>query len=348
MPQAWRTCALALVALLASSATARAVPPEQRTQFVLFSLDTTPGPDRPVERSAFHSLLAAMNQRVAPGQARNGYTLFIISGGLQLHPARRLRRALEQPLRGLLPLNRPVVRYARDLAYVRAKAANIRELSEAGVEIGSHAVRHDHGRAWDLARWRYEIRDHDRISSLLDLPRPLGFRAPFLEWNEHLYTALAESGIRYDCSRTGGHAWPRRHPRTGLWLFSVPTVQVPGYEGEVLYFDDNMRRVLGPMARSRGLRGEAAERWMEEVYVEVGLEAFERRYQGNRAPFLVSGHGTLRAASMRLLRRVCRREGVRCATFMESVRYLEAHPELEGAPPLHGQVVGPAPRRRRS
>jgi peptidoglycan/xylan/chitin deacetylase (PgdA/CDA1 family) len=229
------------------------------------------------------------------------------------------------------------VRYSRDLAHLRAKIANIRTLADAGVEMGSHAVRHDHGRHWDLARWRHEIADDRRIAQLHGLPLPQGFRAPFLEWNEHTYTALAEHGYRYDVSQGGGHAWPARDPRTGLWVFTMPHVGLPGRDEPVLYFDENVRRLLGAEARRRGLHGAAAQRWMDDAYVDAGLDEFERRYRGNRAPFVVGGHGVFRDAATRLMREVCPRPNVRCATFREAVDYLEAHPELAGAPALHGQ-----------
>lgn len=316
----------------------QAVPPAERTQLVLLGFDLTPAPRDPIEGSDFYAYLRAVNHRRARDAPRGGYTLFLITGGLQLDPAARRPTARELPFRGVLPRNRPVVPYP-DLDRLTGKVRAIRALAQAGVEMGSHAVRHDHGRGWDLARWRHEIADNQRIVDLHGIPRPAGFRAPFLEWNEDLYTTLAEHGYRYDVSRTGGSAWPRRHPRTGLWMFTIPTVRVPGRSESVLFFDDNVRTVLTRQARARGLRGAEAERWMDDAYVEAGLAAFEQRYRGNRAPFVVGGHGVFRAATIRLMRAICRRPQVHCATFSQAVDYIEAHPELEGAPPLHGQLA---------
>lgn len=322
--------------LLASSAEAQE--PRERTQFVLLSFDTTPDGRRPLERTPFHALFRAINTRSAPSAPPNTFTMFILSGGMQLDPGRRRIAAIERPFLGVPPRPRPVVRYGRSLEYVRRKAANIRELSRAGVEMGSHAVRHDRGRRWSLAQWRHEIRDHNRILDLFDIPHPAGFRAPFLEWNEPLYTALSEANMRYDSSRIGGAAWPRRHERTGIWLFPVPRANIRGREGEVLFFDDAMIEILEAMGRERGLAGAALRRWRDDMYVETGVNAFYRRYRGNRAPFVISGHAThMWMAFIRLMRRICYLPDVRCGTFSEAVRYLEAHPELEGAPPIRAE-----------
>lgn len=333
--------ALALLALLLPlllPGSARATPPEQRTQFVLLSFDITPGPLQRRRRSPFQSLHAALQRRRAPDEPLRSYTLFISTGGLQLDPARRWPLAAH-PFLGVLPRNRPTIPYARDLRHLRSKVENLRALAQLGVELATHGVRHEHGAGWDLAQWREEVRDNQRILDLFGLPRPAGFRAPFLEAGPHAYAAYAEAGARYDAGCAGNDAWPTRDRRTGVWCFGLASVRVEGVAERVLFFDDNVRTVLGRLARERGLAGAAAERFLEEAYFEAGMEAFTRRYHGNRAPFLVSGHGTMRPAMMRIMRHVCDLPDVRCATMSEALRYVEQHPELEGAPPLHGQIV---------
>ncbi len=307
---------------------------------MLLSFDTTPGPLQRRRRDPFVAMYETLNRRRPAGAERNSFTLFIVSGGLQLDPARRWRGAA-LPFVGSLPRNRPVIGYARDLRYLRAKVASIRALHAAGVEIASHGVRHEHGAGWELARWHEEVRDHARILALFDLPRPLGFRAPFLEAGPHAYAAHAAVGARYDAGCASGSSWPSRDPATGIWCFPIPTVHLAGHESPsgVLFFDDNVRTVLGRLARERGLRGGAAERFMDAAYFDAAMDAFERRYRGNRAPFLVSGHGTMRSAALRFMRHVCELPQVRCATMREALAYLEAHPELEGEPPVHGQIV---------
>ena len=321
-------CGALLCATLLCAATARAIPPEERTQFVIVSLDTTPSGRRPIESTDFYALLRAMNR--SPERPEHRFTVFVASGGLTLDPGGRANDAT-RPYFGVLPRNRPIMHYATDLEHLRARAASVLRMAELGIEIGSHAVRHEHGRGWSRARWALELSEHDRILHHLGLPRARGFRAPFLERNEDMYAVLRERGYRYDVSRTGNAAsWPARHP-TGLWLFHIPTVQVSGHPEPVLLFDDNMHHVLTAQARRAGLPTRAArERFVDEAFLAAMRQGFERRYLGARAPFLVSGHGRFIAPIRRFLRNACERPHVWCGTFAEAVDYLEAHPELEG------------------
>jgi peptidoglycan/xylan/chitin deacetylase (PgdA/CDA1 family) len=312
---------VALGATIVCASSARAIPQEERTQFVIVSLDTTPSGRRPIESTDFHRLLRAMNRRADRPQHR--FTVFVASGGLTLDPRTRASDATH-PYFGVLPRNRPVMRYATDLPHLRARAAAVRRMADLGIEIGSHAVRHEHGRAWSRARWALELAEHDRIAERLGLPAARGFRAPFLEHNEDMYDVLSERGYRYDVSRTGNAAsWPTRHRATGLWLFHIPTVRVAGRSEPVLLFDDNLHHVLTHPARASGS--------VDDAFLAAVREGFERRYRGARAPFLISGHGRFITPITRFLRDVCDQPDVRCATFAQATDYLEAHPELEGA-----------------
>mgnify|MGYP000851111879 CR=1 FL=1 len=298
-----------------------------RTQFVLLGFDASPGSERPLENTGFHYVHQALNRHRASGRPPNSFTLFISTGLFQLAPGRSQHEA-ERPFEGLLPRNQPVIGYARSLDALQARAANVRDIAALGVEIGSHAVRHAHGLRFDEATWRTELVDHERISELLDLPRPVGFRAPFLEYNEAMYTALAAHGTRYDASRPGGRAWPTRHP-SGIWLFSIPNVIVPPGR-RALFFDDNLRELLLPLAHAAGKSGRDAERHIDDAYYQAAMAEFQERYRGERPPFLISGHGNFRGGILRVMRNVCGLPDVRCATFTEAVEYLDAHPELAG------------------
>lgn len=315
------------------SAAADGPPPSARPQFVLMSIDTTPSARRPLEGSPFYELYRAINNRRDPARPANSYTLFASTGGLQLAPERRGLPDDARRFLGVEPHNRPVVNYARDVAEIMGKADNLRELAALGVEIGAHGVRHDHGRGWDEARWRFELQDHDRVLDLVGLAHPAGFRAPFLERNPRLYRALDALGMRYDASETGGASrWPARYPGTNVWVFSIPSVQVPGAPN-ALFYDLNLQTVLRRAAERAGVTGDGAvQAWMDAAYVDAGVRAFTRRYHGNRAPFLVSSHGELfRRPIIQLMARICGLPDVRCGTFSEAVRYMDAHPELAGA-----------------
>ena len=320
--------ALAVALIAASAGRARAVPPEDRTQFVLLSMDTTPS-GRPIALTDFGRILRRLNREGAQPPA--AFTLFIATGGLQLDPATRRPGPRETPFLGRLPRNRPTMRYARDAAHLHRRVGAVRELLRGGVEIGSHAVRHEHGREWTADEWQRELDDHSRILDLLGIPHPRGFRAPFLEHNEAMYTALAPRGYLYDVSTVGDGAWPTRDAETGVWRFAIPSVRLEGHPSPVLLFDDNLERVMRGMARAEGVSGEAAIRAFADARFESALRgAFARRYSGNRDPLLISGHGGLITPTLRFMERVCHQPHVRCATFSEAVRYLEAHPELAG------------------
>ena len=317
-----------VVAPVSSPAPGALPPRDARTQFVLLGFDATPSAERPLRRQGFHYVFRALNRDRREGPP-NAFTLFISTGHFQLTPGLRRYRGDARPFEGHLPLNRPVIRYARGLSEIQRRAANVREISELGVEISSHGVRHRRGLRFSDQEWREEIDEHARITSLAGLPSPVGFRAPFLEHNRGMYAALAAHGVRYDASRPGARTWPTRD-ETGIWLFPIPSVSVPGSRGPTLFFDDNLRTVMGEEAARRGLEGREAEAFMDRGYVRAARAEFDLRYRGERAPLLLSGHGNFRGAILRFMRGVCGRPQVRCASFREATDYLDAHPGLAG------------------
>ena len=308
-------------------APARATPTAERTQFILLGLDTTPSGRRAAERTDFHRILRRINRTEHPtAQAPASFTLFISTGGLSLDPASPSSE--DREYLGRLPRNRPMIRYADDLAHLRARVGVIARLDELGVEIAAHGVRHERGRGWSAERWRSELEDHRRILDLVGLPAPAGFRAPFMEHNEALYAELAAHGFRYDVSRAGRGGWPRRHPSTGVWLFEIPSVRIAGRPS--LLFDLAMERAVHAAANAAHLEGSARAELIDRAVRASLANAFARHYNGHRAPFVISGHGRLLTPILRFMREACARPSVRCATFSEAVRYMEDHPELEG------------------
>lgn len=302
--------------------------PSARPQFVLVGFDTTPlSPARGTEE-----MVANINAGRRDDEPPRSFTLFIGTGGMTFDPERRRLTEEEEPLRGVLPRNAYVFHYAEHWSDVAITVENIRRLRERGVEIGAHTVRHAHGRDFSRERWDFELEDHARILDLLGLEHPAGFRAPFLETSDDLYDSLAAHGYSYDCSRTqNGHAWPTRHPGTELWVFSVPTIHIPGREGPVLLYDLNLDTRLRAAAIQAGVHGDdAIQAWMDQTFEDVVTRALMERYRGSRAPFLVSGHGGFQRPIARFMRRVCGLPDVRCTTFGEATAYMQAHPEMEG------------------
>ncbi|MBX7195228.1 MAG: polysaccharide deacetylase family protein [Sandaracinaceae bacterium] len=305
------------------------LPPAERTQFILMGMDTTPH----WQRRGFEDLYHYLNTRTAEGERPASYTLFIGSGGMQFDETRRDLSEAERVFQGVPPRHNPVFDYAESMEQIQGKIENIRRLHELGVEIGSHTVRHERGGEWTAEEWEHEIADHERILDLVHLPRPDGFRAPFLATNEHLYTSLVAHHYRYDCSRTANsRLWPMRYPGTQLWQFGIPSVMIPGRDRPALLYDLNMEERLRRAAVAEGVTGEAEIiEWMDRAFYRAIESEFRRRYRRGRAPFLISGHGGFRDAITRFMRHVCHMDHVRCATFREAVDYMEAHPEMEGA-----------------
>lgn len=278
-------------------------------------------------------MLGNVNAGREEGEAPRSFTLFIGTGGMTFDPARRHLAPEDEPFRGVLPPNAYVFHYAQTRHEIDVTVENIRRLVERGVEIGSHTVRHAHGRAFSRERWDFELEDHARILRLLGLAQPVGFRAPFLETNEDLYDSLAAHGYRYDCSSSAnGRRWPMRHGGDGVWVFPVPTVHIPGRERPVLLYDLNLDARLHAEAVAEGIQGESAiHAWMDETFERITLDEFMSHYRGSRVPFLVSGHGGFQAPIGRFMRHVCGMPDVRCTTFAEATDFMDAHPEMAGA-----------------
>jgi hypothetical protein len=301
---------------------------EDRTQFVLLGLDTTPR----ASGRGLEEMFENINGGRPAGTPRATFTVFSGTGGLQLDERRTRLTPDELPFVGVPPRHMPVFRYAEDLAEIRSTAENIRRLAALGVEIGSHTVRHAHGLEFSRERWELEVADHARILSLLGLAQPAGFRAPFLETNDALYEVLAAHGFTYDCSDTSSSGrWPARHPGTGVWVFGVPRITIPGRDRRTIFYDINLEHRLRRAADAAGIEGDAVETWMDDAYHDAAYAEFLQRYRAGRAPFLISGHGGFQRPIGRLMRRICLLPDVRCGTFSEAAAYLEAHPELEGS-----------------
>jgi hypothetical protein len=142
-----------------------------------------------------------------------------------------------------------------------------------GHELGNHSVNHpnggeiasgvDHPQTFDPSAWREEIRGaEDFLASHLDpsatrSPDVVGFRAPFLSYNDAMFATLRELGYLYDTSILGSFAeeekgsscsWPYQldegspdaeslharcglppvGPHPGLWEVPVSTLFIPG------------------------------------------------------------------------------------------------------------------------
>ncbi|MBF0443562.1 MAG: polysaccharide deacetylase family protein [Oligoflexales bacterium] len=287
-----------------------------RLQYVLVSFDATGSATSP-EESGFVRMARAL-ERV---NAR--FTMFINTGFLTLKPGWTPERGtswyghpeLYEKFIGVMPLNRPAIKYARNPDEIEGRLGNLRILADMGMEIGSHTVRHDHGSRWTVAQWDKEFADHERILGILDLPKPLGLRAPFLECNAALYEVEKRRGMTYDASQTGfGRNWPKKihTPAGDIWEIPVPSyrlVRSSGASQNALFMDLNLKDNF---------------HLTPEEYYNSAMAEFNARYSTTRAPLVLAGHGGFMSAIQRVLMEVCVRPDVRCTTYSEFVEYLDS------------------------
>jgi len=104
----------------------------------------------------------------------------------------------------------------------------IQEAIDKGDDIGSHTVRHKHGRRWNENRWTADLKEFDNTIAndfhYNGKPyKSVGFRAPYLEYNNSLYEPLKKFGYLYDASHPGDLL----KEENGLTLIGVPMYRMP-------------------------------------------------------------------------------------------------------------------------
>ncbi|WP_053171073.1 hypothetical protein [Streptomyces sp. SBT349] len=292
----------------------RMAPGEEPPQFVVFSWDGA-GEDGNELFSRFREL----------GKEYDAHMTYFLSG-LYLLP--ESERASYRP-----PGRAPG---ASDIGYLTDEniVATLEQLRAAwldGSEIATHFNGHFCGpsgvSSWSADDWRDEIEqakwmveNWKTTTGFTDLePLPfdyerelVGGRAPCLEGQDNLLEAAAELGFRYDSSGNGLQVWPRQ--REGVWDIPLQSVPVPGHTFETLSMDYNF------MVNGTG-----------EAEMRDGLlAAFDRAYEGNRAPLIVGNHfndwngGAYMNAVEDVIKEICPRDDVECVSFRQLVDWLDA------------------------
>ncbi|WP_149180912.1 hypothetical protein [Streptomyces sp. TRM49041] len=224
----------------------------------------------------------------------------------------------------------------------------VRELRAAwleGNEIGTHFNGHFCGPeggvgTWSVEEWKSEIAQAKsfvkawRTNSGLVNEKPLPFdydkeligaRTPCLEGRENFVRAASELGWRYDTSGVNNQVWPKKDE--GLWDLSMQLVPIPGRGFETLSMDYNF------MVNQSGktTRGNPAMHTYWGNQMRDGLiQAFNRSYQGNRAPLIIGNHfeswngGTYMRAIEETIAHVCVKPEVRCVSFRQLADWLDA------------------------
>ncbi|MGN5636742.1 hypothetical protein [Streptomyces sp. AC154] len=214
-----------------------------------------------------------------------------------------------------------------------------------GNEIGTHFNGHFCGKdggvgTWSVAEWKSEINqaksfvkgwksNDPELKGMKPLPfdydkELIGGRTPCLEGQKHMVAAARSMGFRYDSSGVNDQVWPKK--KSGIWDLSMQLVPVPGREFETLSMDYNF--MFNQSGTTQG-DPDQHEYWGNQMRDGL-LQAFDRSYDGNRAPLIIGNHfeswngGTYMRAIEETIKTVCTKEGVRCVSFKQLADWLDA------------------------
>ncbi|MFJ9341906.1 hypothetical protein ACIRP0_21780 [Streptomyces sp. NPDC101733] len=306
----------------------RLKPGEKPPQFVVFSWDgALEGDDH----------LFSHFRQVA--RESNAHMTFFLTGIYLLPENQRMRYRPPQHSQGSAAISYPTV------PHVKSTLQQLRGAWTDGNEIGSHFNGHfcgpQGGGEWSPAEWKSEI---DQAYSFMnnwktntgftgEAPLPfdpnrevVGGRAPCLEGQKNLLTAIKPLGWRYDASSSGDfQLWPSKP--NGIWNFPLQLVPLQGKEAQVLSMDFNfLYNQSGDSTKGDPTKYPA---WLDQTRKSY-LNGFNRVYNGSRAPMYIGNHfedwngGIYMTAVEDMMRDVCPRKDVRCVSFRELADWLDA------------------------
>ncbi|MFG2617223.1 hypothetical protein ACGFXC_06330 [Streptomyces sp. NPDC048507] len=306
----------------------RLKPGEKPPQFVVFSWDgALEGDDH---------LFSHFRQVAKESKAH--MTFFLT--GIYLLPdgKKQLYRPPQHP-QGASAISYPTV------PHVKTTLEQLRGAWADGDEIGSHFNGHfcgpKGGGDWSVDEWKSEIdqqysfmknwKTNTGFSKEAPLPfdpdrEMVGGRAPCLEGQKNLLTAIKPYGWRYDASSSGDfQMWPSK--KQDIWNFPLQLVPLQGKESQVLSMDFNfLYNQSGDSTQGDPTKFSAWETQTRMSY----LNGFNRVYNGSRAPMFVGNHfedwngGIYMKAVEDVMRDVCPRSEVRCVSFKELSDWLDA------------------------
>ncbi len=252
-----------------------------------------------------------------------------------------------------------------DTEGIRDTLAEVRAAWKEGNEIGTHFNGHFCGKnggvgTWSVEEWKSEIgqakafvknwkTNAPELKGEAPLPfdydeELIGARTPCLEGQKNMVAAARTMGFRYDSSGVGNQVWPKK--KDGVWDVPLQLVPVPGRAFETLSMDYNF------MVNQSGTatQGDPSQHEFWGNQMRDGLlQAFDRSYNGNRAPLIIGNHfeswngGTYMRAIEETIAKVCPKEGVRCVSFRQLVDWLDAQ-DPKALAKLTKLGVGEAPK----
>ncbi len=118
--------------------------------------------------------------------------------------------------------------------------AEWRRARDAGHELGNHTIDHADGATFSLEDWQREIKGcNDFLSSgddpLIRASDLVGFRTPFLSYNDAMLSAVQDAGLSYDCSIEEGYE-DGQDGRNFYWPYTLDDLS-PGHSAQVAWGD---------------------------------------------------------------------------------------------------------------
>ncbi|MFJ8249546.1 hypothetical protein [Streptomyces sp. NPDC094466] len=252
-----------------------------------------------------------------------------------------------------------------DTEGIRDTLDEVRAAWLEGNEIGTHFNGHFCGAdggvgTWSVDEWKSEISQAKAFVKSWKTNTPelkgedplpfdydkelVGARTPCLEGQKNMVAAARTMGFRYDSSGVGNQVWPKK--KDGVWDIPLQLVPMPGRAFETLSMDYNF------MVNQSGTatQGDPSqhEYWGDQMRDGL-LQAFDRSYNGNRAPLIIGNHfeswngGTYMRAIEETIAQVCTKEGVRCVSFRQLADWLDAQ-DPKALAKLTTLGVGEAPK----
>ncbi|GGS31811.1 hypothetical protein Snoj_34820 [Streptomyces nojiriensis] len=305
----------------------RLKPGEKPPQFVVFSWDgALEGDDH----------LFSHFRQVA--EQNKAHMTFFLTGIYLLPEGKKALYRPPQHGQGAAAISYPTV------PHVKGTLEQLRGAWTDGNEIGSHFNGHfcgpKGGGEWSPDEWKSEI---DQTYSFIknwktntgftkDAPLPfdpdrevVGGRAPCLEGQKNLLTAIKPYGWRYDASSSGDfQLWPSK--QDDIWNFPLQLMPLQGKEVQVLSMDFNF--LFNQSGDST--QGDPAKfaAWQAQTRGSY-MNGFNRVYNGSRAPMFIGNHfedwngGIYMKAVEDVMKDVCPRQDVRCVSFRELADWLD-------------------------
>ncbi|MEV0009182.1 hypothetical protein AB0M10_12395 [Streptomyces sp. NPDC051840] len=233
-----------------------------------------------------------------------------------------------------------------DTEGIRDTLTELRAAWLDGNEIGTHFNGHFCGPdggvgTWSIEEWKSEIGQAKAFvkgwktnapALKAEAPLPfdydkelIGARTPCLEGRKNMVAAARTMGFRYDSSGIGNQVWPAK--KDGLWDIPLQLVPMPGRDFETLSMDYNF--MFNQSGTTTQGDPDKHEYWGSQMRDGL-LQAFDRAYNGNRAPLIIGNHfeswngGTYMRAVEETIRTVCTQRDVRCVSFRQLADWLDA------------------------